>query len=81
MANGKTRKRAVRRDRRKAKMSGWRREGKRTSSRIGHGQGGTQGTARAARADRRKPPNEKKAKPLSATIAELAVLKDGHERR
>jgi hypothetical protein len=73
MANRKTRKIAVRRDRRKAKASRWHREGKRAMSggRIGHGQGGTHGTVRVARPRRRKAPKEKKAKPLTATIAEL----------
>lgn len=40
MANRKNRKRATRRDRRKAKMSGWKRQGKKNSSKIGHGPGG-----------------------------------------
>lgn len=36
----KSRKRARRRDRRKAKMSGWRREGKQMGSHVGHGTSG-----------------------------------------
>jgi hypothetical protein len=36
----KSRKRQRRRDRRKAKMSGWRREGKQMGSHVGHGTSG-----------------------------------------
>lgn len=82
MANRKTRKIAVRRDRRKAKASRWRREGKRgmTGGRIGHGQGGTHGTVSPAREEKRKRWSKGKAEPLTATLAELVGLTIQSER-
>lgn len=41
MPNKKTRSRKTRRDRRKAKASGWAREGKSNPKKVGHGTGGS----------------------------------------
>lgn len=57
-------------------MSGWKREGKRTSSRVGHGQGGVKGTVRPAQPQKRRPVREKKAEPLTVTLGELIGMKE-----